>query len=321
MGGVNNFMRYTEQDNSFKFESFYDYVRGAIIFTLVAPLRLIKEVSTKAIYLSKDKLKKILLTACIIEFCIMLLQIVINVTFLQNEFSLLTGKVPIVVHLVSILILLVLTVWYNTCDFIIYKQLEKFLPIVTGITIDNVANDEVMSGNEDVADSEEKVQEGLHFENFEDLDKILTEQVEQKLNDVTKTAPETNPDDLLSGLDDDFLNSLESVTIEAPSYDVPGEQTAFVNSDIYENEDIFQFQNELDREVINTVESDIVYSGNLNSEEKQTIKDNMENARDPSKYISEDNLKIFFNKLGVDNFGTIDDLSNWVTPKEFSLVS
>ena len=58
MGGVNNFMRYTEQDNSFKFESFYDYVRGAIVFTLIAPLRLIKEISTKVVYLSKDKLRK-----------------------------------------------------------------------------------------------------------------------------------------------------------------------------------------------------------------------------------------------------------------------
>lgn len=315
MGGANSFMRYTEQDNSFKFESFYDYVRGVIVFTIIAPLRLIKEISTKVIYLSKDKLRKILSTACIIECCIMLLQIVINITFLQNEFNLLTGKVPIVVHLASSLVLLTLAIWYNTYDFIIYKQLEKFLPIVTGITVDNVVNDEFVSSNEDVADSEEKVQEDLHFENFEDLDKILTEQVEQKLNDVTKTVPETNPDDLLAGLDDDFLNNLESVIVETPSYDVPAEQTVFVNSDIYENEDIFQFQNELDREVLNTVESDIVYSGNLNSEEKQTIKDNMENSRDPSKYISEDNLKIFFNKIGVDNFGTIDDLSNWVTPK------
>lgn len=321
MGGVNNFMRYTEQDNSFKFESFYDYVRGAIVFTLIAPLRLIKEISTKVVYLSKDKLRKILFASCVIEFFIMLLQIIVNVTFLQNEFSVLTGKVPIIVHLVSILILLMLAAWYNVHDFIIYKQLEKFLPIVTGINVDKDNSDVSVSEDKGGISDAEKNQENLQFESFEDLDKILTEQMEQKLNDVTENISDSNPGDLLAELDDDFLSSLESVTIETPSPSIPDEQAVFVNSDIYENEDIFQFQNELDIKVSSTSEDDVVYSGNLSSEEKQSIKDNMENSRDPSKYISEDNLKIFFNKIGVDNFGTIEDLSNWVTPKEFSLVS
>lgn len=302
-------MRYTEQDSSFKFETFYDYVRGAVILTLIGPLRLVKEISTKVIYLNKTAIKRVLMTACLLEFCIFILQCVINAAIFHNELGLLIGKVPIIVHLMALIVLALLYFGYTTYDFIIYKQLDKFLPIVAGVNITQ----------SEVKEEEEEQSSELQFDNFQDLDKVLQEQTD-KLNDVQEDMSDLT-DVSLTELDTDFFDSMEDVSVEPPKYDIPAEVVDLVNPELYESEDIFKFQNEVEETFANMTEEEVKYTGDLTENEKEEIKKNMDNSREPSKYISEDNLTLFFSKIGVDNFGTIDDLSNWCTPKTFPLVS
>lgn len=306
-------MRYTEQDSSFKFETFYDYVRGAVVLTLIGPLRLVKEISTKVIYLSRTAIKRILLVACILEACIFILQGLVNTAVFQNEFGLLIGKVPIIIHLLALVILGLIYFGYSTYDFIIYKQLDKFLPIVAGV---NITTDIPAEDNSDDTQSENN---DLHFDNFQDLDKVIQEQTE-KLNDVQEDISDlTNVS--LTELDTDFFDTMDDVAVEPPKYNVPDEVIDLVNPDLYDSDDVFKFQNEVEEAFATTSEDDIKYSGDLTPTESAEIKKNMDNSREPSKYISEDNITLFFSKIGVDNFGTIDDLSNWCTPKEFPLVS
>ena len=309
MGGDDSNMRYTEQDNQIKFESFYDYVRNIIVLIIIGPLRLIKEISTKVVFVSRGAIKKILLSAIVIQCALLALQILLNV-LLGIEFTILSGRVPIVVHAVSAIILVTLNFAYNTYDFLIYQQLDKFLPAVTGVSLKDVMHEQ---GAEKEDLSSEEGESNIQFDNFEDLDKIIKQTVDKA---------DTEPN--LTDLDTSFLDSIESVSIEPVKIeleDILPEYKDLINEELYENEDVFAFQNELELSLQDKDALDKQYNGPLETDTIEQIKDNMDKSREPSKYISEDNLKLFFSKIGMDNFGTIDDLSNWCTPKEFSLVT
>lgn len=307
MGGDVGYMRYTEQDNEIKFESFYDYVRNIIVLLIIGPLRLIKEVSTKVVFISREAIRKVLLSAVAIQIVLLALQIIINI-LLGIEFTILSGRVPIIVHVVSAVLLLTLNFAYSAYDFLIYQQLEKFLPAVTGVSLSDKDTQ-----SDEVKEAVKEEPNDLQFDNFEDLDKIIRQ---------TGGSNSNEPD--LTELDTSFLESIESVSVEPVKVelkDILPEYKDLVNEELYENEDVFAFQNELEIALEDTETLDKQYNGPLNNSEIEQIKDNMDKSREPSKYISEDNLKLFLNKIGMDNFGTIDDLSNWCTPKEFSLVT
>ena len=315
-------MRYTEQDNSFKFEGFYDYVRGTVVLVMIAPLRLIKELSTKIVFLPRETVKRLLLYANIMSVAFLVLQTVINLAFLSNEFSLVMGKVPVVVQLVAQIILILLYFWYTTYDFIVYQQLDKFLPIVTGVNISDITS-ETNSSSEDtsISDNMSNASDNLQFDNFEDLNDIIGEQIKTTQSDTTMDLADV--DNLLSDIDADFLSNISVQGEQSLDHfnSIPEDQRNLINEDIINNEDIFQFQNELDIAVDNLEEVNIDYKGNMVQEELDTVNEKISKSRDPSKYISEDNLQLFFSKIGVDNFGIIDDLSNWSVPKDFQLVT
>lgn len=312
-------MRYTEQPSDVSLDSFYDWIRAAVILTLIGPLRLVKEISTKIIYLEQKIVKRILFTACILECFILILQIVITTVVFGQQFDMLVGKVPLLVHLIVFVMLCAGTYVYCVYDFIIYQQLSRFLPVVTGV---NIANADTDNATEEVKDEDPL----NNINSFEDLDDIINQATAQATEEDIQDTVETQEIDLsnlFGDLGEDFLKTAEPV--EMPTADVIHEESTtadpLINEDIYENEDVFRFQNSLDLKFDGVDESQLEYSGNLKQEEKDNIVQNMQNSREPSKYISEDNFALFLNKIGVDNFGTIDDLSSWCTPKDFALAT
>lgn len=313
-------MRYTEQSDDFKLDSFYDWIRTIVILVIIGPLRLVKEISTKVIYLDRKVLKRVLFTACLLEGFITVLQVIINNILLGRPFSLLLGKVPILVQLIVLIILCSGAYLYCIYDFIIYQQLNKFFPLVTGVDVTETASEE----NKDEQDSPLE-----DIKSFDDLNDIINQAVKQDESedaedDIVSDNTEVDTSEIdLSGifndLNDNFFDSVETASV--------ADETAtdcfdpLINPDIYENEDVFKFQNKIDLTFRDLDESQIEYKGDLDTEEKASVEDNMISSRDPSKYISEDNLGLFLSRIGVDNFGTIDDLSSWCTPKDFALAT
>lgn len=95
--------RYTEDD--FTFDSLFDVIRFICSSLFLAPVRLVNEITKKAPYMSKDCLGNVSITAMIIN----LILIVINVglQLANNRFSLVSGSLPLISLLGSLVLLVI----------------------------------------------------------------------------------------------------------------------------------------------------------------------------------------------------------------------
>ena len=122
-------MRYTEKEYDGDARNLKDWIQNSVGLFVVAPLRLINEISSKIVYLKRSLIIKILNLAVIINLVSLVLNGVIS-TWLGN-FNIWLGKVPFVLQIASFIILLTINIWYRCYDFMIQRQLSALLPIVT----------------------------------------------------------------------------------------------------------------------------------------------------------------------------------------------
>lgn len=94
--------RYTEDD--FTFDSLFDIIRFICSSLFLAPVRLVNEITKKAPYMSKDCLGNVSITAMIINLILIIINI--GLQLLHNKFSLVSGSLPLVSLLGSLIILL-----------------------------------------------------------------------------------------------------------------------------------------------------------------------------------------------------------------------
>lgn len=102
-----------------------------------------------------------------------------------------------------------------------------------------------------------------------------------------------------------------------------GEESAFSksvlsNPDLIGDKKLLAHQDRL-QSLVAATEKDLGCQPPLTEEEKQALEESMDNSRDPSKYLDESNLTRFFSEIGMDTFGSLDDLMSWCTPSEFKL--
>lgn len=113
-------MRYTEkkpaEDDS--------TVIGTIISIIASPFRLVREIGVKFPFLPRSLIERVFLVAIGIATALTVATGVIK----GSAFDLFTGKMPMVLQLLGILILVVLYIAYEVADFAIYKHVSKLLP-------------------------------------------------------------------------------------------------------------------------------------------------------------------------------------------------
>ena len=102
-------MRYTESDK-IKTDTPFDYVISIATSILLAPFRMIKEISCKVAYLSKVSIMRLLCVATLI-CTVFTLSYAIHVIKL-HQFNLTSGKFPIFFRLVALVVLIALSILY-----------------------------------------------------------------------------------------------------------------------------------------------------------------------------------------------------------------
>ena len=328
-------MRYTEKEYDGDARNLKDWIQNSVGLFVVAPLRLINEISSKIVYLKRSLIIKILNLAVIINLVSLVLNGVIS-TWLGN-FNIWLGKVPFVLQIASFIILLTINIWYRCYDFMIYRQLSALLPIVTHNSIREESFTEEKSDG--VVDTEnnksDNIGEVSHLDKFNgdkksdlsDFDASLMQELADldlsHFDDITASAEPNStksaiPNELSGGTgiidtSDIFSENpardtikevdadLVDTSVDTVTFDDNDELLALLNNDLIDDDNVILYQHNADIQ-LEPMEAIL---------DEMLEKDMEEAVKPPSKYISEEDLNRFLGDLGADSFGNIDLFSDW----------
>ena len=118
--------RFVEDDIELSFSSPVRFVQSVACMLLTAPYKLVMSISAKVLYLPKDSILKVLMNSVIISGIIT----VINIAFqlYVGRFSLLQGKLPVIIMIVATLLLLGCYFAVSMADINVYTQLDDIFP-------------------------------------------------------------------------------------------------------------------------------------------------------------------------------------------------
>lgn len=287
MDGVVLVLRYTEKDYKFEYGSMTEWLQNIFGIVCIAPLRLCNEISTKIIYLKKSIIERILFVAVFIEIFVVIITTIVQ--RILGNVSLYAGKVPILLQLIVLAITGFGAFLFKINEFAIYNQLNALLPIVSGIS---------METSEFVDTREEHV--------------IKTEagNVLQQNHDTTSTNGDFIDFDSLLDFDNSITNvsnaeDYSSAFVDLSNFTLDEELQAIVNKDLFDDEEVIEYQ---------TNKSELTEIADMNNDTVLA----MEQATEESRYIPEQNLGMFLQKIGADNFSSLED---WEVPTDFSLLA
>lgn len=280
-------MRYTEKEYKFEYGSMTEWLQDILGIICIAPLRLCNEISTKVVYLKKSIIERVLFVAVFIQVIVVMITTIIERAL--STVNLFTGKVPLLLQLIVLVILCVGAFVYKINELAIYSHLNALLPIVgsneftqtvTGPTFVDEDKDTMCSaGNvaDDIA-SELNLGSLFDFETHTEIPEIPDIPVERSTDFV------------------EFVN--------LDDFNLDDETRQLVNEEIFTDENVIEFQTN-NKEIEKIVDS------------KDDSSVAMDKATEESKYIPEQNLGIFLQKIGADSFSSLE---NWEVPNDFSLL-
>lgn len=116
-------MRYTESDLKTSYDSFIDYLNNLLSLVILAPLRLVNEISKKVVYLGKERLKLLIAVAIGIAVFVCALQVVISTV--TGSLTLWGGKFPLTLQIAGILCMVLLLGFVKHYDYTASRILDR----------------------------------------------------------------------------------------------------------------------------------------------------------------------------------------------------
>lgn len=312
-------MRYTEKDLKTKYDNFTDYLSSIIELLILSPFRLINEISKKVVYLEQKRIEKMLLVAAMISVLVIALEVVIG--FCLNDFSLMSGKFPIVFQALAPIIILLLWGFVKNYDFSLHSKLEEIL------AKQSEAEDLAKDGENAVKESKSSPETENTFIGFQEdentsqdekieLDDFDDDSFEEQFGDFGQESfssekPQTGelqPDVILPDIDTVFENDEDNY--DDLEYDCDGiDPKEFINQEIYNKPEIKSYQNQHQKTVEKLHERDKKPNkGSLFTEEElQMLQKLCDEAVENSKYLDDSTIEIALNNQKFDDFSQVDD--------------
>lgn len=319
-------MRYTEKEYDYNYNNMKDWFQHFVALLLVAPLRLFNEISTKFIYLKRALISKVLNLSVILDAIVIVIYSAVQLWL--KDFDIWKGKIPIILQIVSFIVLLCVDLWYHFYDFMIYKHLNELLPLATAVDMKDMQEfpDENLQSE---ANSQTLDRENNSMSSFEQFnDDILSELID--IDNLNLSNLDTDNDN--TGINDIVSELLQQQELPTETSTVPGTAETFDSEknnsdygfDLQDiDKDILAMLNEdlvTDEDVITYKNTNEILINEMDTIDSDSLKKEMDNSEDPSKYVPEDNLFMFLQDLGADSFGTIDSFTGWDTPEGLELI-
>lgn len=277
-------MRYTEKEYKFEYGSMTEWLQDILGIICIAPLRLCNEISTKVVYLKKSIIERVLFVAVFIQIIVVMVTAIIERAL--GTVNLFTGKVPLLLQLIVLVILCVGAFVYKINELAIYSHLNALLPIVgSNEFTQNIASPTFVDVDKDTMHSAGSVTDDIASEL--DLGSLFDFETHTEIPDIPVER---------------FTDFVEFVNLD--DFNLDDETRQLVNEEIFTDENVIEFQTN-NKEIEKIVDS------------KDDSSVAMDKATEESKYIPEQNLGIFLQKIGADSFSSLE---NWEVPNDFSLL-
>lgn len=261
-----------------------EWLQDILGIICIAPLRLCNEISTKVVYLKKSIIERVLFVAVFIQIIVVMVTAIIERAL--GTVNLFTGKVPLLLQLIVLVILCVGAFVYKINELAIYSHLNALLPIVgSNEFTQNIASPTFVDVDKDTMHSAGSVTDDIASEL--DLGSLFDFETHTEIPDI----PVERSTDFV-----EFVN--------LDDFNLDDETRQLVNEEIFTDENVIEFQTN-NKEIEKIVDS------------KDDSSVAMDKATEESKYIPEQNLGIFLQKIGADSFSSLE---NWEVPNDFSLL-
>ena len=113
-------MKFFDSVGDPKTDSMFNFICNVICMAVLAPVKLIREIMKKAVYLSRTQIDKLFFTSICFGLFFTVLSVAIR--YSKKQFSLLTGRLPIVVMIVADVIIFVCYAIFSSSKFIVYDN-------------------------------------------------------------------------------------------------------------------------------------------------------------------------------------------------------
>lgn len=113
-------MKFFDSVGDPKTDSMFNFICNVICMAVLAPVKLIREIMKKAVYLSRAQIDKLFFTSICFGLFFTVLSVAIR--YSKKQFSLLTWRLPIVVMIVADVIIFVCYAIFSSSKFIVYDN-------------------------------------------------------------------------------------------------------------------------------------------------------------------------------------------------------
>lgn len=113
-------MKFFDSVGDPKTDSMFNFICNVICMAVLAPVKLIREIMKKAVYLSRAQIDKLFFTSICFGLFFTVLSVAIR--YSKKQFSLLTGRLPIVVMIAADVIIFVCYAIFSSSKFIVYDN-------------------------------------------------------------------------------------------------------------------------------------------------------------------------------------------------------
>lgn len=150
-------MKFFEKTLTVKTDSIFNFVCSSLNALVFAPVRLVQEVSKKAVFLSKKKIDLMLFTSVMIGLAFTIAITVIKQV--SGTFSFVLGRLPLFIMIIGNAVLVFIYVAFNTVHLIVYDELtEDVMKSELGIRNKSQNAKSVQQGNSpDVINNDENL--------------------------------------------------------------------------------------------------------------------------------------------------------------------
>lgn len=113
-------MKFFDSVGDPKTDSMFNFICNVICMAVLAPVKLIREIMKKVVYLSRAQIDKLFFASICFGLFFTVLSVAIR--YSKKQFSLLTGRLPIVVMIVADVIIFVCYAIFSSSKFIVYDN-------------------------------------------------------------------------------------------------------------------------------------------------------------------------------------------------------
>lgn len=320
-------MKFTEHDSNLELGSLPDFLKSITSMTILAPFRLLHELSTKVIFIKKELIEKSLIMSTVVGI-VFICSDLISSLFISYQGTFLTSD--LLLYATATAILAIVTIVYKNTNFMLYDQLNRMFPNPN--QTESTVDESMKPINTKKQSIKESVKRNITAKEKAPIVTLAKEEAENTTEFVDE-APVIDKDEVKDLPDEqDFINEVEEAAeslvqsvqnTDAEQSEDIGQVTKHAEQVVEkpksnEPDEILDFVNRYKNKVNILEMSSSAYCGALSETEIENFSKDMQSCTDPSRFISDDLLQMFSQTSKDEDLSFLSELDLSIIPDSFT---